>query len=180
MRPHTHVLSCSDALTLLMITTPAPTVAEIEQAYAARLKDWRLRHRFTVIPEDRRRCENAFRLLPEARQVALSNVKTKGSRRTAAAQVATSGGRRKSTGQSRRTSWTKGQPVWSRVWDLAGAIWSAFLASVRFFCFLFREIPRILWQFESLGIPKPAVIFVIFIGWLCFLHGCALALHGHN
>ena len=180
MNPKPSILSYTEALRLLMIRSAVPTAAEIEQAYAARIKDWRLRHRFTDKLEDRLRAEDALKLLPLARNVALTHVSSKRSRQASPAQRATPARAAKPASRTPcsagRTSYQNARAAWS----LFEAVWRIICCVIRGLFVSFRQMPEILNQFQAVGVPKIAVILAIVIGWLSLVHGCASILHGQN
>lgn len=180
MNPKPAILSYTEALRLLVIRSTVPTVAEIEQAYAARIKDWRLRHRFPGTPEDRFRAEDAFKLLPAARNVALTHVSAKRSRQASPVQKTTPA---RAARPASRTPCSAGRTSHHNArtaWSFFAAVWRIICRVMRGLFVSFRQMPEILNQFQVVGIPKIAVILAIVIGWLSLLHGCTSVLHGQN
>jgi hypothetical protein len=174
------LLTFTDSLRLLEIDTPNPTAGEIEAAHGARLRDWRFRHRFADKRPDRERAEDMFKLLPEARRVALAHISGRRSR------THTSNQRPPVAANSVPTWYTPAPAIFSSatVTTMAGRIWD-------FLCRATREFLRhagspgqrvlnTMHFFQAAGISKPFLWIIIMAGWLTLLNGCLLAFNHHH
>ena len=173
-------LTYTDAVLLLQVTSRNPTAREIETAHGDRIRDWRLRHRFAHLPEDRERAEDMFKLLPEARRVALAHVSGHRAYPHSGSRATTSKNSGIPARQCAVPAAFASAPLSAaakRAWE---SVCQAMLAFLRNAGSPGRRMLATLEFLHASGVSIAMVWIIVMGGWICLLHGCVRVLSHHQ